>query len=136
MPFIYKIPEGDCYYILNDSTARSLVASGEYSFDPPSPPEPDPQTEPEKTPESEPQPESQGNVEKPPDPIILKINEASSAELTALDGIGAAKARLIIQSQPNITSVEMLKEIVDFDWNAVTQDQQPVTISFDAPISA
>lgn len=124
MPFIYKIPEGDCYYILNDSTARSLVASGEYSFDPPSPPEP------------EPQPEPQDNVEKPPDPIILKINEASSAELTALDGIGAAKARLIIQSQPNITSVEMLKEIVDFDWNAVTQGQQPVTISFDAPISA
>lgn len=123
MPMIYLVPSGDAYYILSDSTARSLVASGEYSFEPPYVAPPEPEQPPEKPTEPE----------QMPEPILLKINEADSAALIAIDGIGAVKARAIIQAQPNISSVEILREIVpDFNWDAVTQGQQPVTIAYDA----
>ena len=64
---------------------------------------------------------------------VFYINRADLTELTKITGIGVAKAKRIVEQQPNITDINGLTDIVDdVDWYEPKIDGKIVILSFQA----
>lgn len=108
-------PNGQPQFVPSNSAARSFIRKG-YTL------------QPRKTMSEQPEVDSTTNAPEK----LIKINSASSNELIAIDGVGVAKAKKIVDAQPNIKNVNALTDIIDdVDWHAPMISGEPIRIEFD-----
>lgn len=60
----------------------------------------------------------------------LNVNTATLNELKAITGVGVAKAKAIIENQPNLTKEKLVELVADIDWGKIDIDGVSVELKF------